>query len=75
MQSLLSVGGIAAGGLMASACAGPTDLQSVAKRVPIDFTDPVQSLRAFVKLMGDLDPTAAGAISGNRYQLCSAWIC
>lgn len=42
---------------MASACAGPTDLQSVAKRVPIDFTDPVQSLRAFVKLMGDLDPT------------------
>lgn len=57
MQSLLSIGGIAAGGLVASSCAGPTDSQSAAPRVPIDFDDPVQSLRAFVKLMGDLDPT------------------
>lgn len=54
IQSLLSVGGIAAGGLMASACAGPS--KSV-RRAPIDFNDPVQSLRAFVKLMGNLDPT------------------
>ena len=35
----------------------PTDSQSVTGHVPIDFNDPVQSLRAFVKLMGDLDPT------------------
>lgn len=54
IQSLLSVGGIAAGGLMASAYAGPS--KSV-RRAPIDFNDPVQSLRAFVKLMGNLDPT------------------
>ncbi len=39
---------------MASACAGPS--KSV-RRAPIDFNDPVQSLRAFVKLMGNLDPT------------------
>ena len=39
---------------MASACAGPS--KSV-RRTPIDFNDPVQSLRAFVKLMGNLDPT------------------
>jgi hypothetical protein len=57
MQSVLSVAGMAAGGLVASSCAGPTDSQSVARREPIDFDDPVQSLRAFVKLMGDLDPT------------------
>jgi len=57
MQSVLSIAGMAAGGLVASSCAGPTDSQSVARREPIDFDDPVQSLRAFVKLMGDLDPT------------------
>ena len=57
MQSVLSVAGMAAGGLVASSCAGPTDSQSVARREPIDFDDPVQSMRAFVKLMGDLDPT------------------
>ena len=57
MQSVLSVAGMAAGGLVASSCAGPTDSQSAARREPIDFDDPVQSLRAFVKLMGDLDPT------------------
>lgn len=39
---------------MASAYAGPS--KSV-RRAPIDFNDPVQSLRAFVKLMGNLDPT------------------
>ncbi len=30
---------------------------SAARREPIDFSDPNQSLRAFIKLMGDLDPT------------------
>lgn len=39
---------------MASACAGPS---KSGRRAPIDFNDPVQSLRAFVKLMGNLDPT------------------
>jgi hypothetical protein len=57
MQSVLSVAGRAAGGLVASSCAGPTDSPPAARREPIDFDDPVQSLRAFVKLMGDLDPT------------------
>ena len=57
MQSVLSVAGMAAGGLVASSCAGPTDSQPAVRREPIDFDDPVQSLRAFVKLMGDLDPT------------------
>ena len=44
---------------MASACAGPSKHLKAAspKRAPIDFNDPVQSLRAFVKLMGNLDPT------------------
>lgn len=44
---------------MASACAGPSKHVKTAssKRAPIDFNDPVQSLRAFVKLMGNLDPT------------------
>ena len=39
---------------MASAYAGPS---KSGRRAPIDFNDPVQSLRAFVKLMGNLDPT------------------
>jgi hypothetical protein len=58
MQSLLSVGGVAAGGLMASACASPNnEPQTVApKRVPVNFSDPAQSLRSFIKLTGDLDP-------------------
>ena len=44
---------------MVSACAGPSKHVKTAssKRAPIDFNDPVQSLRAFVKLMGNLDPT------------------
>jgi len=61
MQSFLSLGGIAAGGLLARACAAPNDSGSqkpaAPKRVPADLNDPAQSLRAFVKLTGDLDPT------------------
>lgn len=70
MQSFLSVGGVAAGGLLASACAGPTDSQpAAARREPVDFTDPVQSLRAFIKLIGDLDPTkeTAGWFGGTVF--------
>lgn len=59
LQSALSMGGMAAGGLMAAACAGPVEPPAPAppRREPADFTDPVQSLRAFIKLTGDLDPT------------------
>lgn len=55
---MLSAGGVAAaGGLMVGACAGPTDATAVPNRVAADFSDPAQSLEAFVKLTGDLDPT------------------
>ena len=57
VQSLLSIGGMAAGGLMLSACGAPSVPQNSARRVPVDFSDPMQSLRAFIKLIGDLDPT------------------
>jgi len=61
LQSLLTVGGVATGGMMLGACAGPTDSGAPApagpRREPVDFSDPVQSLRAFIKLIGDLDPT------------------
>jgi hypothetical protein len=57
MQSALGLGGLAAGGAMLGACA-PTDSQpAAAKRIPADFNDPKQSLDAFIKLTGDLDPT------------------
>ena len=58
LQSALGIGGLAAGGMMLGACAPATDPQPAGpKRVPVDFNDPVQSLRAFIKLTGDLDPT------------------
>ena len=61
LQSLLSVGGVATGGMMLGACAAPTDSGSQVpagpRREPVDFNDPFQSLRAFIKLTGDLDPT------------------
>ena len=61
LQSFLSVGGVASGGLMLGACAPPTDSGSPEpagpRREPVDFSDPVQSLRSFIKLTGDLDPT------------------
>jgi hypothetical protein len=56
MQSALSVGGLAAGGLMLNACGMPGAPQTAARRVPVDFQDPGQSLRSFIKLTGDLDP-------------------
>ncbi len=58
LQSALGIGGIAAGGLLLGACASANGPQRAgAKRVPVDFRDPAQSLRAFIKLTGDLDPT------------------
>jgi len=49
LQSFLSVGGIATGGLMLGACAAPTDSGSEKpagpRREPVDLNDPVQSLR------------------------------
>jgi len=58
LQSALGIGGIAAGGLLLGACASTNRPQvATAKRVPVDFKDPAQSLRAFIKLTGNLDPT------------------
>ena len=58
LQSALGLGGVAAGGMLLSACASTNRPQPAgAKRVPVDFADPAQSLRAFIKLTGNLDPT------------------
>jgi hypothetical protein len=69
LQSFMGVGGMAAGaGLMASACAQPAS-EPKENRVPIDFTDPKQSLRAFIKMTGDLDPgkETAGWFGGTIF--------
>jgi hypothetical protein len=67
----MSVGGLAAGGAMLGACAGPADTgaSSAPRREPVDFVDPKQSLRAFVKLTGDLDPAkeTAGWFGGTIF--------
>ena len=55
MGSLLTAGGLAAGGMMLGA--SPAAAMSSPKRVPINFSDPAESLKAFIKLTGDLDPT------------------
>lgn len=54
---------------MASACAQPDSGQVKENRVTIDFTDPKQSLRAFIKMIGDLDPTkeTAGWFGGTIF--------
>jgi hypothetical protein len=57
LQTTLGLGGLAAGGIMLNACAPSGEPQASArKRVAADFTDPRQSLSAFLKLTGDLDP-------------------
>ena len=57
LQSALGIGGIAAGGLLLGACASAgRPAPTGAKRVPVNFQDPAQSLRSFIKLTGDLDP-------------------
>jgi len=65
-QALRSMAGLGAlatvGGAGLAACAdntpvtGGTAGQAGARRVPIDFSDPAQNLRAFIKLTADLDP-------------------
>jgi hypothetical protein len=70
LQSFMAVGGVAAGaGMVASACAQPDSGAAKVNRVPIDFTDPKQSLRAFIKMTGDLDPTVetAGWFGGTIF--------
>jgi len=58
MQSALGIGGLAAGGMLLNACTPASSMQPTdPKRVPANFDDPVESLRAFIKLTGDLDPT------------------
>jgi hypothetical protein len=59
LRTFFSMGALATG-LAAAGCAqtaAPRDVSS-ARRVPIDFDDPAQNLRAFIKLTGDLDPQA-----------------
>jgi len=70
LQSFMAVGGVAAGaGMVASACARPDSGAAKVNRVPIDFTDPKQSLRAFIKMIGNLDPTieVAGWFGGTIF--------
>ena len=57
LQSALGIGGVTAGGMMLGACAPAGSPDTAAKRVPVDFTDPAQSLQSFIKLTGDLDGT------------------
>jgi len=58
LNSLLAAGGVTAGGLLLGACTAQSAGSMAGKgRVPVDFTDPAQSLRSFIKLTGDLDPS------------------
>ena len=53
LQSALGIGGMLLG---ACATTGRSPA-AVPKRVPVNFTDAAQSLRSFIKLTGNLDPT------------------
>ncbi|MCC5794507.1 MAG: DUF1838 family protein [Chromatiales bacterium] len=58
LRSMLSLGTLAAAGTASlAACAAPEQPPRAGRRQPIDFNDPAQSLRAFLKLTGDLDPS------------------
>jgi hypothetical protein len=58
LKSALGMGGMTAGGMLLAGCAPTATPQSAApNRVAVDLTDPKQSLEAFIKLTGDLDPT------------------
>jgi len=57
LQSALGIGGVTAGGMMLGACAPAGSPEPTARRVPVDFSDPAQSLESFIKLTGDLDAT------------------
>lgn len=59
LGSIMSIGGLAAGGALLGACASPSGSGESAapRREAVDFADPRQSLRSFIKLTGDLDPS------------------
>ncbi|MCK6371793.1 MAG: DUF1838 domain-containing protein, partial [Gammaproteobacteria bacterium] len=61
LQTFFSVGTVATG-LALTGCApspSPSPGQpQPPRREPVDFDDPAQNLRAFIKLTGDLDPQA-----------------
>ena len=58
LKSALGMGSMTAGGMLLAGCAPTATPQSAApNRVAANFTDPKQSLEAFIKLTGDLDPT------------------
>ncbi len=58
LQAALGIGGVTAGGMLLGGCATAGGAQQAStNRVPVDFDDPAQSLEAFIKLTGDLDPT------------------
>lgn len=55
IKTAMGFGGLAAGASMLGACA--PGQPPAAPRETVDFGDPRQSLRSFIKLTGDLDPT------------------
>ena len=51
LQSALGIGGLAAGGMMLGACTPASELQPAGpRRETVDFNDPAQNLRSFIKL-------------------------
>jgi hypothetical protein len=76
VQTFFSMGTVAAG-LGMTACAAPESEQVAApapRREPIDFSDPAQNLKAFVKLTGDLDPSVetVGWFGGDIFAVLGA---
>ena len=60
LKSIAGVGGLMAGGAMLSACGsngGAQQTEAQPNMQNVDFSDPAQSLRAFVKATANLDPT------------------
>ncbi|MDP6437177.1 MAG: DUF1838 family protein [Gammaproteobacteria bacterium] len=56
-DALLGIGGVTAGSMLLGACEPSAEKPSGGvERVSADFSDPKQSLDAFIKLTGDLDP-------------------
>ena len=72
LTSAMSLGGLAAGGALLAGCSGASDAPAPAaapKRQAVDFSDPKQSLKSFIKLTGDLDPSkeTAGWFGGTIF--------
>ncbi|MBL8645007.1 MAG: DUF1838 family protein [Rhodospirillaceae bacterium] len=72
MKALAGASAAAAGMAALAGCSEQKPATPATKREPIDFKDPAQNLKAFIKLTGDLDPTKesvgwfGGTIYGNR---------